>query len=131
MSALHFVNKLLNITDTMPAWPFTEDYLAKPVADITGAHARPNGISIVHARSENMLGGATIAFRPANNYRNCRMVTVAVVYCSPQDQFNKRLGSALAVEKFLNGETIQVPVRDPQNPDALPHTLRDMFGFML
>lgn len=144
MSAIHFVNTMLNIptmtaSQFAAAWPFpeTDDYLAHGASDITGAHARPNGIMIVHVRKTtwspsgaetHMRGGATIAYRPANNNRNCRMVQVAVAYCSPNDHFNRKLGSAMAVEKFLNGETILVQARNPLDPDMLPLTLRDMFG---
>lgn len=135
MSAIHFVNTLLNIPGILTAHGMLTD--AHPVTDITGAHARPNGIMITHARKiiwietgmeTGMRGGATIAYRPANNNRNCRMVQVAVSYCSPNDHFNRRLGSALAVEKFLNGETILIQARNPLNPDQLPHTLQAMFG---
>lgn len=141
MNASRFVQQLLNLASppAMTAHTAEDRYLPEfdqymtDYKEITGETAKSNGISITHIRpvSSQGFGGATIAYRPDNEFHNCRMVQVAVAYCSPHDTFSKKVGTRLATEKFLNGETILVPMRDPKNPDALPLMLQAMFGFCL
>jgi hypothetical protein len=70
------------------------------------------GIRICHGynRRDNR-GGVTIAYRKCSEWRNTRMVEVALAYCSPKDSFNKKIGAELAVDRFINGNTVMVPVR--------------------
>lgn len=129
MSANLYVKKVLAQNNL---WPFTDDQfdeilVPRAAAEITAAWARPNGISLCYGFNEAPLpnrGGVAIAFRKANNYKNCRMVEVAVSYCSPQDTFSKKIGGAQATKNFLEGNTIMVPVRDKQDDTIVPALIR-------
>lgn len=77
------------------------------------------------------FGGATVVYRKCENYKNSRMVEVAVAYCSPHDTYNKKIGIALAVEKYCNGETIVVPARTRNSDDTIVDNLRAMFALPL
>lgn len=144
MNASRFVQQLLHL-DTPPlplgmAWPFPEDefLVTQPQQEITGETAREHGIQITHIRPDQLMEGyedwhfpgATIAYRPTTEFNNCRMVEVAVAYCSPHDTFSKKQGTSLATQKFLSGETIKVPARNPSKPDRLPITLRKIFRIL-
>lgn len=50
--------------------------------------------------------GITIAYR-----RNTRgkSVEIATAVCSKHDQYNKRIGKQIAVARFMNGQSINVP----------------------
>lgn len=69
-------------------------------------------IKICHGYdSHHNRGGVTIAYRKTSGWKNTRMVEVALAYCSPHDSFNKKIGTELAVDRFLNQNTVLVPVR--------------------
>ncbi len=71
-------------------------------------------------------GGVTIAYRKTSEWKNTRMVEVALAYCSPQDSFNKKIGAQLAVNRFLNENTVLVPVRNGHD-DTIVGNLLYMF----
>ena len=71
-------------------------------------------------------GGVTIAYRKTSEWKNTRMVEVALAYCSPQDSFNKKIGAELAVNRFLNENTVLVPVRNGHD-DTIVGNLLAMF----
>ena len=96
---------------------------------ITAEDARPNGISLCHAF--NPKGGVTIAYRKGNEFKNCRMVEVALAYCSPTDVFNKKIGSTRATQNFLEGATVLIPIRRPEDEWVLVEQLRRMFWYNL
>jgi hypothetical protein len=93
------------------AWPFpinpTPMYTNTYLDDIEDLDLR---ICHGYNRHDNR-GGVTIAYRKCSNWRNTRMVEVALAYCSPKDSFNKKIGAELAVDRFVNGNTVMVPVR--------------------
>jgi len=73
--------------------------------------ARDQKVGLVHIHdSDYPKGGLTVAFQKSNEYNSGRMVTVAVAVCSPEDTFSRKIGSQQALEKFFNGETIQLPL---------------------
>lgn len=72
-------------------------------------------------------GGVSIAYRKANDFKNCIMVEVAVVYCVEEDSFSRKEGTRRALERFDEGKTIFVPARKYQNDRSIPITLKDMF----
>jgi hypothetical protein len=78
-----------------------------------------HGIGIVHIRSDTGKGGMTAAFKKAVSTRSGNMVTVAVSTCSSKDQFNKKIGRELAVERFLRGETIKLPILEKYAPEDI------------
>ena len=71
-------------------------------------------------------GGVTIAYRKCSDWRNTKMVEVSVAYCSSKDSFNKKIGVELAVDRFMNGNTIMVPARD-KTDDSIVGNLLNMF----
>jgi hypothetical protein len=71
-------------------------------------------------------GGVTIAYRKCANWRNTKMVEVALAYCSPKDSFSKKIGLQLAVERFVSGQTVMVPVRNGHD-DTIVGNLLAMF----
>lgn len=98
----------------------------------TGELARAHGIKIVHYfDQDNLKGGVTMAYRKSSDFDNCRMVDVAVAYCSPHDTFSKKVGSEVALYAFLDGQTIQVPARVNGDDNSIPYILRGMFSYPL
>lgn len=81
--------------------------------------------------SEMPFRGMTIAFRKCGEWKNSRMVEVAVVYCSQHDNFSKKVGNRLAAEKFANGETVMVPARTQNCDDFVIDNLKSMFWYSL
>jgi len=72
--------------------------------------AKDQDIGIVHIHYDGIKGGMTIAFRKASPYKHGVMVDVAVNVCSIKDAFSRKLGTFGAIQKFLDGETIQLPL---------------------
>lgn len=84
-------------------------------------------IRICHGYNpEDNRGGVTVAYRKCSDWRNTKMVEVSVAYCSSKDSFNKKIGVQLAVERFMNGNTIMVPARD-KTDDTIVGNLLQMF----
>ena len=82
--------------------------------------AQEAGVGIVHIYdSDCPKGGITVAFRKCNAYTSGSMVEVAVNTCSNNDSFSKKIGTAGALQKFFDGETIQLPllhgITDPRD----------------
>ena len=55
---------------------------------------------------------AVIAFAPACENPDCRMLKVAVSYCAPEDTFSKKTGKYQALLKFDREEFVQLPLMD-------------------
>ena len=55
-------------------------------------------------------GGLTVAFRKVSEYKSGKMVECAVATCSDQDIFSKKTGTTIALEKFFDGNTIELPL---------------------
>ena len=73
--------------------------------------AKMSGIGIVHIFSKyTRKGGLTVAYRKVSLFDSGVMVEVAVATCSQEDCFSRKLGTSLAIEKFLAGEVIQLPL---------------------
>lgn len=131
MSAQHYVNSLF----PKALWPFEamaalandveQEWAATDPLD-TGALAQQHDIRICHSFDPEQPGGVTIAYRKANEFNNCRMVEVAVVYCSPYDVFSKKIGARRALDNFLNGQTVEVPARTAGD-HSIVWNLRKMF----
>lgn len=102
--------------------------IIKPQASDITEMLYEHGIQICHAFDPfNNKGGVTIAYSVANDFRNTRMVEIAVAYCSPHDIFNKKIGTRIAVDRFLAEETIWVPARTGNTNAEVPYNLRKMF----
>ena len=93
-------------------WPFPVN--PTPIKTMTYLDdMMDHDIRICHGYDpQDNRGGVTIAYRKCSDWRNTKMVEVSVAYCSSKDSFNKKIGCQLAVDRFMNGNTIMVPVRD-------------------
>jgi hypothetical protein len=76
------------------------------------ADAKRNGVSIVHIFcTENTKGGLTIAFRKTRpNEQSTNMVDVAIATCSFSDTFSRKIGTQIALQKWFDGDMIQLPL---------------------
>lgn len=135
MSAQHYVNALF----PKSPWPFAEMTISSSVnlegalgwlpedAQDTGAEAQAENIRICHNFDHyDSTGGFTLAYRKATPHNNCRMVEVAVAYCSPHDVFSKKVGARRALDNFLDGQTVMVPART-DGDHSIVWNLRKMF----
>lgn len=76
----------------------------------------------------NNRGGVTIAYRKASGWKNTKMVEVSLAYCSSKDSFSRKIGAQLAVERFVAGNTVMVPVRHKID-ETIVGNLLDMFYY--
>lgn len=129
MSVASYIARVMGSTNSNLIEGFMTKFNNRISQPISAEDARPNGVSLCHAF--NPKGGVTIAYRKQNEYKNCRMVEVAVTYCSPADTFSKKIGSTRATQNFLDGATVLVPLRDPVSPEELVERLRWMFWYSL
>lgn len=74
-------------------------------------------------------GYAVIAFAPACENPNCRMLKVAVSYCAPEDTFSKKTGKYQALLKFDREEFVQLPLMSFWSDFGTPH-LKDCLRYM-
>lgn len=124
MSAYTFVNSVAQN-------PLDWNWSITPVAKTTRIvnTIQDLGVGVTHVKGENGRGGVTIGYRKQNDDRNCRMVEVALCYCSPQDTFTKKIGTHTVLEKFLSDETFLVPARTDKTDDSIVSNLQDMFWY--
>ena len=110
------------------AWPFPVD--PKPMQTNTiQDDMKDHDIRICHGYDpQNNRGGVTIAYRKCSNWKNTKMVEVSLAYCSSKDSFNKKIGTQLAVDRFLVGNTVMVPVRFGHD-DTIVGNLLQMFWY--
>lgn len=108
------------------AWPFPID--PKPMqTNTTHEDMMDHDIRVCHGYDpQDNRGGVTIAYRKCSGWRNTKMVEVSLAYCSSKDSFSKKIGVQLAVDRFMNGNTIMVPVRD-RTDDSIVGNLLHMF----
>ena len=71
--------------------------------------AKVLGIGLVHINL-GTRGGLTVAFKPSTDYNAVRMIFCAVKVCSIEDMFDKKIGATGAIEKFLAGQVIELPL---------------------
>lgn len=88
--------------------------------------ALDNDIQLVHHNLIN--GGFSFAWRRASAFAKGRMIEVAVTYCSPKDQFCRRVGAYHTLSAFLDGNTIMVPAGSEDSADVV-NRLRLMFFY--
>ncbi len=87
-----------------------------------------NRIRVVHFFDRtDPKGGVTVAYRKTSEHNSSNMVEVAVAYCSPKDQFSKKIGTSLALEYFEEARTILVPARVSGTDDFTIPILEAMF----
>lgn len=91
--------------------------------------AQEAGVGIVHIYDSYCpKGGLTIAFRKCNSYTSGTMVEVAVNTCSKEDAFSKKIGVVGALQKFFDGETIQLPLLNNTDPRDINYAVKAAFS---
>jgi hypothetical protein len=61
--------------------------------------------------SSNLYNGLTIAYSPATELDDNRMIEVSVSYCAPEDKFKKKIGRYHALRKFFEENNfVHVPL---------------------
>ena len=89
--------------------------------------AKEAGIGIVHIFNDGEKGGLTVAFRIASKYSSGRMVEVAVATCSIEDHFNKKIGAVVAIDRFFEGDTIELPLLQNFKEPDLSYAVKQAF----
>lgn len=93
--------------------------------------AREHGVGIVHIYdSYAHFGGISVAFKKCSEYDSGVMVEVAVQTCSEQDSFSKKTGTRLVLERFFNGNTIELPLLRNSYNQELNHVVKYLFSSM-
>lgn len=86
------------------------------------------GVGLVHIYdTENHKGGLTVAFRKVSQFGSGKMVQCAVNTCSNKDSFSKKIGAKGALEKFFNGETIELPILEIWGEEDLNWVVKNAF----
>lgn len=87
------------------------------------------GVGLVHIyNTENHKGGLTVAFRKVSQFGSGKMVQCAVNTCSNKDAFSKKIGARGALEKFFNGETIELPLLEIWAEEDLNGVVKTAFS---
>ena len=96
------------------------------------ADAKRNGVNIVHIFcTANTKGGLTVAFRKTRpNETSTNMVDVAVATCSFADTFSRKIGTHLALQKWFDGDLIQLPLSSGYADEDLNGRVKEAFASM-
>lgn len=81
-------------------------------------------LCVMHFRPGFDLPGMTVAYRPAHKGSN--VVEIATAITNPCDTFTKKIGTRVAVEAFVKGRTVFIPVMEKKKP--ITFTLKHYFG---
>lgn len=92
--------------------------------------AKEQGIGIVHIYTDGEKGGMTIAYRKSNQFSSGCMVEVAVATCSEADAFSKKIGVQLALEKFFDDNTIELPLLKTYEARDVSYAVKSAFTAM-
>lgn len=85
-------------------------------------------LEVVHIYDpEYPKGGMTVAYRKSGQYKSGVMVEVAVQVCSDSDSFSKKIGNVGAKRRFLNGETIHLPILKNFYPEDIGFAVKQAF----
>lgn len=93
------------LNDDSP-WPWPVGYPDKEKASSLAETAREQGIRFIHFQNEQHP--CTVAYKQVQKRGN--LADVAVAYLHPKDQFNKKIGVALAADRLLNGHSVRLPI---------------------
>lgn len=90
--------------------------------------AHMEGVKVVHVFDREFpMGGLTVAFRKANEFKSGYMVDVAVVTCSPEDSFSKKIGTEAAIRKFFEGFFVELPLLVGYSPLDINLAVKNKF----
>ena len=91
--------------------------------------AKADGVGIVHIFNEfDAKGGLTVAFQKSSEYTSGVMVTVAVNVCSKEDAFSRNIGTTGALDKFFDGQTIELPLLNQWEAEDLSMAVKFAFS---
>ncbi len=123
LEALLLALEDLNMTEKQVQRQRDEDYRLDLMAKATIL-----GVGLVHIYdTENHKGGLTVAFRKVSQFGSGKMVQCAVNTCSNKDSFSKKIGAKGALEKFFNGETIELPILESWGEEDLNWVVKHSF----
>lgn len=97
-------------------WPFPLQRLLEKTDSIT-EQANREGIRFMHLQGDNV--SCTVAYRPLSKNSNSHVLELAVTYKHKNDQYNRKLGAELAAQRFLNGNTIIMPIRGRDSVETM------------
>jgi hypothetical protein len=84
-----------------------------------------HGLRVMHFRPNEHQAGMTVAYQQTN--RNTIQVATAIVH--PFDTFTKKVGTRLAIDNFVGGQTAYLPIRRAYGVRlGVTDTLRYYFG---
>lgn len=89
--------------------------------------AKAQNIGIVHIHQDGVKGGMTVAYRKCTEYKSGCMVEVAVASCSTDDAFSKKIGVQIALEKFFDGNTIELPLLNSYAARDISYAVKQAF----
>lgn len=75
-------------------------------------------LSVSHIKSKRRdnKGGLTVVYFKTDKRAKTLIISTAI--CSEKDQYNKKIGTTLAVERYISGQCIQVPKIAGHTPDS-------------
>lgn len=102
-------------------WPFpmfkpTEEY-SKLTPRTSTTEANSIGVRFMHLQGDTV--SCTVAYRPLVKHKNSTMLEVAVAYKHKKDQYCRKIGAELAADRFLEGNTITMPIRGSNNTETM------------
>jgi hypothetical protein len=80
-------------------------------------YANSIGVRFMHLRGWKT--SCTVAYRPLQNDPHSQVLEIAVTYKHSKDQYNRKVGSTIAAKRFLEGNTITMPIRGKTNHETL------------
>jgi hypothetical protein len=110
---------------TNESWPFP---VSKPdpkpeLIDIIGDYSTTEdatavGVRFAHLFEPGRKGGCTVAYRPVSFAKNSKMLEIALAYTHPRDQYVRKTGAELAAQRWLDGQTVTMPLRGRDNHET-------------
>ncbi len=102
---------------------------ARRVMEEEGISIKHFRLSIVTPTSElgSHTGGITVAYR---QLRTDSFVEIATAICSKHDIYNRKVGTVLAVEQFVNMRRIRVPAFGNNPSEVVEALFRDYTTFI-
>lgn len=90
--------------------------------------AADDGLHIVHNFDQDYpMGGFSFVWARESEFKKARMIRVAVAFCSPKDQFCRKIGSYHALVNWYSGNSIALPVGD-EDSAVIVYRLRKLFS---
>jgi hypothetical protein len=77
----------------------------------------------------DLYNGITVAFIPAFEGPDCRMLQVSVSYCALDDKFKKKIGKYHALRKLIDErELVQLPLAEYYRDNGAEETAEILLG---